>query len=105
MKNNSFCNRSVAVRSRREFLEKSSYSFGALALGYLMNGTSAFASTGASDSINPLAPNAPLYPAKAKSVIFLFTEGGPSHVDTFDPKPTLTRLEGQPLPPSIRKGD
>jgi hypothetical protein len=48
--------------------------------------------------LNPLAPrNAPL-PAKAKRVIFLFMNGGPSHVDTFDPKPMLTKYHGKPLP-------
>ena len=41
---------------------------------------------------------APHFPAKAKNVIFLFMSGGPSHVDLFDPKPSLTRLNGQPLP-------
>ena len=52
----------------------------------------------ASPRLNPLAPrNAPL-PAKAKRVIFLFMNGGPSHVDTFDPKPMLTKYHGQPLP-------
>ena len=41
-------------------------------------------------------------PATARSVIFLFMEGGPSHLDTFDPKPELNRLAGQPLPPSFK---
>jgi len=102
---NTCCNRRVAVRSRREFLEKSSYSFGALALGYLLRSTQSLASTSSMGAVNPLAAKRPLYPAKAKQVIFLFMEGGPSHVDTFDPKPTLSRLEGQPLPPSFLKQD
>ncbi len=45
----------------------------------------------------------PHFPAKAKSVIFLFMEGGPSHLDTFDPKPLLNRLAGKPLPDSFGK--
>ena len=99
--NNACCNRRVQVRSRREFLQKSSYGFGSLALGYLLNGANALASTG--DAINPLAPKMPPYPAKAKNVIFLFMEGGPSHIDTWDPKPEVNRLEGQLLPPSFLK--
>jgi hypothetical protein len=49
-------------------------------------------------SLNPLAPKAPHVPAKAKHVIFLFLNGGPSQVDTFDPKPMLDKYNGQPLP-------
>jgi uncharacterized protein (DUF1501 family) len=43
-------------------------------------------------------------PARARHIIFLFMQGGPSHIDTFDPKPLLTRLHGQPLPPSVTQG-
>jgi hypothetical protein len=49
-------------------------------------------------SNSPLAPKAPHFPAKAKRVIHIFANGGPSHVDTFDPKPELARLHGKPLP-------
>ena len=52
----------------------------------------------ASSYQNPLAPKAPHFPAKAKHVIHLFMNGGPSHVDTFDPKPLLTKFHGKPLP-------
>lgn len=52
--------------------------------------------------INPLAPKKTSHPAKAKSVIFLFMEGGPSHIDTFDPKPILNKLAGKPVPDSVR---
>jgi uncharacterized protein (DUF1501 family) len=53
---------------------------------------------------NSLAAKAPPLPATAKRVIFLFMQGGPSHIDTFDPKPILTKLHGQPLPPSAIQG-
>src|SRR5262249_52917386 len=53
---------------------------------------------------NPLAPKKPHGPATAKAVIFLFMQGGPSHIDTFDPKPKLKELHGQPLPPSVTTG-
>jgi len=52
----------------------------------------------AANSINPLAPRGPHFPAKAKRVIHLFMNGGPSHVDTFDPKPALAKYAGQRLP-------
>ena len=48
--------------------------------------------------VNPMLPKAAQYPARAKRVIHLFMNGGPSHVDTFDPKPELARLAGKPLP-------
>ncbi|MCL4204290.1 MAG: DUF1501 domain-containing protein [Pirellulaceae bacterium] len=67
---------------------------GALALGQLM-GEPAAAVAGGS---NPLAPREPHFPAKAKHVIHLFMNGGPSHVDTFDPKPILEKFAGKELP-------
>jgi hypothetical protein len=54
---------------------------------------------------NPFAPKPTDFPAKAKHVIFLFMHGGPSHVDTFDPKPLLTKLNGKTPPPSFGKVD
>ncbi len=87
--------------SRREFLAKAGGGFGALAMAYLLGGhpLSAQPTTGPS----PLAPKLSPFPATAKSVIFLFMEGGPSHIDLFDPKPTLNRLAGQPIPASFGK--
>ena len=62
-------------------------------------GPEALGATPAADKlISPLAPRAPHFPARAKRVIHIFANGGPSHVDTFDPKPELTRLHGQALP-------
>jgi Uncharacterized protein conserved in bacteria len=52
----------------------------------------------ATDDRNPLAPKAPHFPARAKHVIYLFLNGGPSQVDTFDPKPMLDKYHGQPMP-------
>ena len=57
-------------------------------------------------NLNPLAPKQPHFPATAKRVIHLFMNGGPSHVDTFDPKPALDKYHGQELPfnlPTERK--
>lgn len=96
------CNRRTEVKSRREFLEQSS--FGSLALGCLLNSLSVQSSTGYQSQTNPLATKAPHFSAKAKSVIFIFLQGGPSQVDTFDPKPELAKLDGQLLPASFREG-
>jgi uncharacterized protein (DUF1501 family) len=71
--------------------------FGAWALLDLMTRDAAAAD-------NPLAPKRPPLVARAKHVIFLFMQGGPSHIDTFDPKPLLNRHQGEPLPPSLTKG-
>ena len=81
------------VASRREFFTRAGSGLAGLALADLL----------AASPADPLAAKTPHHPARAKSVIFLFMEGGPSQVDTFDPKPLLTKLHGQPLPPSIRK--
>jgi hypothetical protein len=71
--------------------------FGMLGLCWLLNRSSAQAAT----LTNPLAAKPPHHPAKAKSVIHLFMHGGPSHVDTFDPKPLLATLDGRPAPASL----
>jgi hypothetical protein len=95
----------MQVTSRREFLTRSSFGFGSLALGYLLNQETALASISSTTGLDPLASKPPHFPAKAKSVIFIFLQGGASQVDTFDPKPELARLDGQPLPPSFLKGE
>ncbi len=79
--------------SRREFLARAGVGFGTLALGGLL------AQQGfAEDELNnPLAPKKPHFPTKAKSVIWLFMNGGPSHVDTWDFKPELEKRAGQDL--------
>jgi hypothetical protein len=81
--------------SRRDFLLRSGAGFGGLALPYLLAGGAAQAA----ENAERVAMRRP----SAKSVIFLFMEGGPSHLDLFDPKPQLNRLAGQPLPASIER--
>ena len=76
--------------SRRDLLLRGGAGFGALALSYLLRDNPLFAQPPA--AVNPLAPHLPHLPPKAKSVIFLFMEGGPSSIDLFDPKPLLNRL-------------
>jgi hypothetical protein len=82
--------------TRRDVLLRAANGFGALALQSLLVKDGI-----AKPRVNPLAPKAPHFEAKAKSVIFLFMVGGPSHIDTFDPKPLLKKFEGQPLPESV----
>jgi hypothetical protein len=81
--------------SRRELLRRGGNGFAALALAGLLADESR---AEAPDPRNPLAPRPPHFPARAKRVIFLFMHGGPSQVDTFDPKPLLDRDHGKPLP-------
>ena len=85
--------------SRREFLARSGGGFGALAMAYLMGGGSASAEAPAAAS--PLLGKPSHHRPTAKNVIFLFMEGGPSHIDLFDPKPRLNELAGKPLPDSF----
>ncbi len=81
------CSRPVSTpASRREFLYGLGASLGSVAI------TSAVAKDVAAAAPGPLAVKKPMLPARAKNVIMLFMEGGPGHMDTFDPKPTLTRL-------------
>jgi hypothetical protein len=87
--------------SRRELLQ--STSLGTLALaGMLAQTERTFAATRATDE-SPLAEKPTHFPARIKRVIHLFANGGPSQMDTFDPKPQLNRLNGQPLPDSVRE--
>jgi hypothetical protein len=81
--------------SRREVLKRSAAGFGSLALASLLGEA---ADSSADTRINPLAGQAPHFPARAKRVIFLFMSGGPSQVDTFDYKPLLARDDGKPIP-------
>src|SRR5258705_2153668 len=88
-----------AFLTSREFLCKCGMGMGALGLGTLMAPTGLWAPEArAGEASNPLAPKAPQFPARAKRVIHIFLNGGPSHVDTFDPKPALEKYANQPLP-------
>lgn len=81
------------TRTRREFLRDAFCGFGSLALASMAHQDRLRAAPP-----DPLAPRRPRLPAKANAVIFLFMAGGPSHLETFDPKPLLNRLNGQPRP-------
>ena len=81
-----------APLSRRDMLARCANGFGAVALSALLADES-FASA----RNDPLAPRPTHYPVRAKNVIFLFMDGGPSQMDTFDPKPRLDKEHGQPI--------
>jgi len=84
--------------SRRAFLSRSAQGLGAAALGSLLNPRSLHAATS-----HGVLQNLPL-PQKAKRVIWLSMAGGPSHLETFDPKPILGEMNGKPMPESFTKG-
>ncbi|QDT54129.1 hypothetical protein Pan44_21560 [Caulifigura coniformis] len=83
--------------SRREFLRRSGFGLGALALPGLLS-DAGLSRPVLAGTQSPMAPRQPQFPAKAKHVIHIFCNGGPSHVDTFDPKPKLNEYHGKELP-------
>jgi Protein of unknown function (DUF1501) len=90
------------ANTRREFLSRAGNGFGGLALAYLLAREAEAGEQGRSKKVtNPLEPKKPHFTPKAKAVIFLFMVGGPSQMETFDPKPTLDSLDGKQLPPSF----
>jgi hypothetical protein len=94
------CGRHEIAVNRRDFLAKSAFGFGALAFGSMLEKQRVLGLE--KKIVSPLAPRPAQFPAKAKHVIFLFMTGGPSHMDTFDPKPELQKYTGQPLPDSFK---
>jgi hypothetical protein len=81
--------------SRRELLARCGTGIGTIALAGVLRDAHAADS---SSAVDPLAVKAPHFPAKAKHVVHLFMNGGPSQVDTFDPKPALDKYHGKPIP-------
>jgi hypothetical protein len=91
------------IQSRRSFFEQCAGGIGIAALARLMETEGRAATDVNPPNANPLAPRKPHFPAKAKNVIFMFMEGGPSQIDLFDPKPGLQKWSGKPLPPEMTK--
>lgn len=88
----------TTFHSRRDFLQDVGLGFGALALGDLLSAESRAEESAAN-------AHSPHFPGTAKSIIFLFMQGGPSHLETFDPKPAMKKFDGQLLPESMRNFD
>src|SRR5689334_21657653 len=91
---------SLAI-TRRHFFQQCGVGVGSAALAALLADSFAGRAPAADTGANPLAPRKPHFPAKAKRVVHLFMAGAPSHLDLFDYKPELTKLECKPLPPSV----
>jgi hypothetical protein len=83
--------------TRREFLQRAGMGFGALSLASLL-GPELVAGAAPIEAAGALTPRAPHFPAKAKRVVHIFAQGAPSHIDTWDPKPALEKLDGEALP-------
>jgi len=104
------CGRYEKFTDRRDFLKKAGAGFGLLALADLLHGDALRAGDEPTlnsqlSTPNPMAPRHPHYPAKAKSIIWLFMEGAPSSVDLFDPKPELTKRDGQRISIDVFNGN
>src|SRR3954452_4250766 len=93
----------LRAQTRRHFFRQSGFGIGAAALTGLLN--PALVCGDPVDAVNPLASKAPMFAAKAKSVIYLFMAGAPSQVDLLDPKPTLQKYDGQNVPQELMKGE
>ena len=91
----------LLLQTRRHFFHDCAIGLGSLALASLLHDGKVFATE--ERFSNPLAPRKPHFPAKAKSVIYLFMAGGPSQLELFDYKPKLQELTGQPIPDSYLK--
>ncbi len=90
--------------SRRDFLLKAGVGAGGAALSGVIPGLGGFSAAYAADLVDPLAPKAPHFPAKVKSVIWLHQNGAPSTLDLFDYKPELVKYAGTDTPASFLKG-
>lgn len=93
--------------TRRHFIKQSAMGLGALALGSLLDGCGTKQAGVANtlfDPVNPLAPRPPMFPGKARSVIFIHMAGAPSQLELFSYKPELAKLDGQDCPASLLEG-
>src|SRR5437763_14828478 len=87
--------------TRREMLTRCGMGMGLVALRSTLGDTGHLQAAPISRAVNPLAPKQPPLPAKAKRVLHLFMNGGASHVDTFDPKPSLATFAGNAIPVTL----
>src|SRR6266850_3079904 len=90
------------IQTRRDFFRKCAAGVGMAALGDLLTADGLTAASSL-PLVSPLAPREPHFAPKAKHVIFMFMEGGPSQYELFDEKPALEKYNGQALPPSLTK--
>jgi hypothetical protein len=95
-------------QTRRQFLRSVGLGLGALSLATMIDPRHLIGATAPTPALlpgtNPLLPHAPHFPGKAKSVIHIFAQGAPSHIDTWDPKPALSKMDGKDLPGGLGIG-
>lgn len=88
----------IRCLTRRQALRRMGTGLGILGLAQVLRASDGAAPLAAAPDLNPLAPKAPHFPAKAKHIIHIYLNGGPSQVDTFDPKPALKQWAGRVIP-------
>src|SRR4051812_26131771 len=93
MDNSGPVRKAMLAETRRHFFERCAVGVGQMALAGLLSRDLARAQ----DLANPMAPKPPHFPAKIKSIIYLYMAGGPSQFELFDDKPALRKLDGQPI--------
>src|SRR5437016_12321752 len=91
------------IQTRRKFFRECAGGIGTVALAQLMARDGRAAADDTNRDTNPLAPRKPHFAPKAKNVIFMFMEGGPSQIDLFDPNPERGKWQGKPLPAEMTK--
>src|SRR5258708_33414120 len=86
-------------QTRRQFLSRMGMGLGALSLANLFDPKYLIGAPAAAPAAiaSPLAPKPPMFASKAKSIIHIFAQGAPSHIDTWDPKPALSRVNGKTI--------
>jgi hypothetical protein len=92
----------LLLQTRRHFFKDCAVGLGSMALASLLSDGKLFAAP--APQVNPLAPRQPHFPARAKSVIYLFMAGAPSQLEMFDYKPKLQQYDGRPMPDEFVKG-
>ncbi|MCH5599254.1 DUF1501 domain-containing protein [Niabella ginsengisoli] len=100
-------NAQLQMHTRRHFLKESAFGLGALALGSLFDscsGKKTKASNDLFDPVNPLAAKPPMFPGKARAVIYIHMAGAPSQLEMFNYKPELAKLDGLDCPQSLLEG-
>src|SRR4051812_19144476 len=92
------------IMTRRQALQNAAVGFGAVALNSILQNDRLYGaeSAKARERFYDVLPKAPMFPARAKRVIFIYIGGGPSTIDMFDPKPALMRFDGKPAPFEIK---
>src|SRR5580700_11580166 len=88
--------------TRRQALQDAAVGFGAMALNSILQQQKLYGAETTKERFYDLKPKAPMFPAPAKRVIFIYVGGGPSTIDMWDPKPTLVKYNGKPAPFEIK---